>query len=139
MAVDLDKKLDRLIDNLTKRNETVQEKKKSGPWGWIVGLVIALLSLVGIGVALYYANRRAKELAAAKTKIEQDKVAQGQKAHEAKKEKHYVRRKELLEALKTKEREIQDSQARLREAEAAHAERKKKIENLNAWSEINEA
>ena len=139
MAVDLDAKLDRLIDNLTKRNETVQEKKQSGPWGWVVGIVMALISLVGIGVAMYLANRRAKELAQAKTQIEQAKVEQDQKAHEAKKETHLLRRKELLEGLKVKEREIQDSQRVLKDAEAAHAERAKKIKNLNAWSEINES
>lgn len=139
MSVDLDKKLDRLIDNLTKRNETVQEKKQSGPWGWVVGIIIALISLVGIGVAMYYANRRAKELAKLKTKIEQDKVDQDQKAHEAKKEPHSLRRKELLEELKKKEREIQDRQAALKDAEEAHAARRKKLENLNAWAEINES
>lgn len=139
MPTDLDKRLDALIDKLTTRNKEVQEKKQSGPWGWVVGLVIALVSLVGIGVAMYLASRRAKELAKAKTKIEQDKVDQDQKAHEAKKETHLLRRKELLEGLKVKERKIQDSQRVLKDAETAHAARAEKIKNLNAWSEINES
>ena len=136
---DLEKRLDELIAKLTTRNKEVQAKKQSGPWGWVIGLVIALISLVGIGVAMYLANRRAKELAKAKTKIEQDKVNQDQKAHEAKKETHLGRRKDLLVSLMKKERKIQDSQRTLEEAEAAHAERAKKIKNLNAWSEINES
>ena len=139
MSVDLDKKLDQLINNLTKRNEVVQEKKQEGPWGWIVAIVLALLSLVGIGVAMYLSGKRAKELAQAKTEIEQAKVDQDQKAHEAKQELSKQKRDELLRQLKVKEREIQDSQATLKKAEEAHAEREAKIKALNAWSEINEA
>lgn len=135
---DLDKKLDDLIAKLTTRNKEVQEKKQSGPWGWIVGLVIALISLVGIGVAMYLANRRAKELAKAKTKIEQEKVEQDQRAHEAKKESLLRKRNELLEELKRKERDIQDRDQQLKKLEEAHAERVKRIDNMNAWSEINE-
>lgn len=135
----LEKRLDELIDKLTTRNKEVQEKKQSGPWGWVVGLVVALISLVGIGVAMYLASRRAKELAEAKTKIEQDKVDQDQKAHEVKKETRRIKRLALLVRLKKKEREIQDSQAMLKKAEEEHAVRAKKIKNLNAWSEINEA
>lgn len=138
MDIDLDSKLDKLIDNLTKRNAVVQEKKAEGPWGWVVAIVLALLSLVGIGVALYYANKRAKELAAAKTQIEQDKVAQDQKAHEAKKETLLGKRNALLDELKKKEAEIFESEKKLKQAEEEHAARRKKIENLNAWSEINE-
>jgi uncharacterized protein HemX len=135
----IQKRLDALIDKLTTRNQTVQEKKQSGPGGWIVAVVLALISLVGIGIAMYLAHRQAKELAKAKTKIEQDKVAQEQKAHEIKKETHLVKRNALLAELKKKEVEIQDSERVLKEAKAAHAERAKKIKNLNAWSEINES
>jgi uncharacterized protein HemX len=140
MAVDLDKKLDRLIDNLTKRNETVQTKKKEGSsTSWIVALVVALISLVGIGVAMWIAYRRGKELAKARTQIEQDKVKQDQRAHEIKKEPLLRKREEALEDLKKKEMEIQELNKELQDAEAAHAERKKKLENLRAWAELNKA
>lgn len=139
MAQDLPQRIDALIDKLTTRNKTVQEKKQSGPWGWVIGVVLALVSLVGIGVAMWLANRRTKELAKIKTKIEQDKVDQDQRAHEAKKEPHSKRRNELLEELKRHERDIQERAKTLREAETAHAERKKKLEGLKAWGAINEA
>lgn len=139
MDTALDKKLDELIAKLTQNNKEVQEKKESGPWGWVVGLVIALISLVGIGVAMYLVNKRAKELAEAKTKIEQDKVDQDQKAHEAQKEFNLRKRNALMAQLEVHKHVIQKSEAALEAAAKAHAERKKKIENLNAWSEINEA
>jgi len=135
---DLDEKLDELISKITARNKEIQTRKDSGPWAWLVAIVLSLISLVGIGVAMYYASRRAKELAAAKTQIEQDKVAQDQKAHEAKKETLLGKRNASLDELKKKEAEIFESEKKLKQAEEEHAARRKKIENLNAWSEINE-
>lgn len=139
MSTPLDKKLDDLIAKLTQRNEEIQEKKQAGPWGWVVSAILALISLVGIGVAIYYTNRRAKELAQAKTQIEQDKVDQDQRAQDAKKVPLLQRRGILLEALKEREKRIQERELSLREAERVHAERKKKLEGLKAWGAINEA
>jgi uncharacterized protein HemX len=136
---DLDKRFDDLIAKLTQRNKEVQEKKQSGPWGWVVGVVLALVSLVGIGVAMYLASRRAKELAKAKTQIEQDKVDQDARAHKAKKVTLLQDRNALMDDLKKRERAIQDRERALKQAERDHAERKKKLEGLKAWGEINEA
>jgi hypothetical protein len=136
---DLDKKLDALIEKITARNHEVQEKKQSGPWGWVVGVVLALISLVGIGVAMWLANRRAKELARAKTQIEQDKVDQDARTHKAKKVTLLKDRNALMNDLKKRERAIQDRVKAFKEAECGHAKRKKKLEGLKAWKEINEA
>ena len=135
----LNEKIDSLIASLTKRNEVVQAKKEEGPWGWIIALILSLLSLVGIGVAMYYSHKRAKELAEAKTALEQAKVDQDHQAYLIKEETHALRRKELREQLKKREVAIQKSQETLEQAQQEHEERRKKIENLNAWSEINEA
>jgi gas vesicle protein len=136
---DLEKRLDDLIKKVTERNEKTQEAKQSGPWGWVVGIVLALVSLVGIGVAMYLANKRAKELAKLKTQVEQEKVAQDQKAHEAKKVTLLKKRNELLDELKRKEMDIQKRDREIKEATQAHEERCKKVDALNAWREINEA
>lgn len=136
---DLTKRLDDLITKVTARNKVVQEKKQSGPWGWVVGLVLALISLVGIGVAMWLASRRAKELAKAKTKIEQDKVDQDQRAHDAKKVTLLRDREKAVSELKKRERALQDRTAALRHAEREHAERKAKLDGLKAWGAINEA
>jgi hypothetical protein len=138
-ASDLEKRLDSLIKKITDRNKTVQEKKQSGPWGWVVGIVLALISLVGIGVAMWLASRRAKELAAAKTKIEQDKVDQDARALKAKKVTLLRDREKALEELKKRERAIQERNLALKVAEREHAERQKKLEGLKAWGAINEA
>jgi uncharacterized membrane-anchored protein YhcB (DUF1043 family) len=136
---DIQKRLDELLVKLTERNKEVQKKKASGPVGWVVAVVMALVSLVGIGVAMYLANRRAKELAEARTEIEHAKVDQDSRAHTVKQEPHFIRRKVLLEQLKKKEDELLEQKRTLREAELDHARRKKQVSKLNAWSEINEA
>jgi hypothetical protein len=138
-AADLTQKLDDAIKKVTERNKVVQEKKQSGPWGWVVGLVLALVSLVGIGIAMWLASRRAKELAKAKTQIEHANVEQDQRSYEAKREPLLRKRNELLDKLKAKELEIQARTRKLRVAEAEHEARKKKIDSLKAWAEINEA
>ena len=90
---EIQRKLDGFIKSVTERNKVIQEKKQSGsPWGLVVGLVLALVSLVGIGIAMWLASRRAKELARAKTQIEHAKVDQDQRAHEAKKVPHSKKR-----------------------------------------------
>lgn len=81
----LDDRIDDLITSVIKRNADVQTKKKDGGFvNWTVALSLALLSLIGIGLAMWYAHRRSKELAATRTKIEQDKVLVEQKEHQAK-------------------------------------------------------
>jgi flagellar biosynthesis/type III secretory pathway M-ring protein FliF/YscJ len=134
----IEKRLDKLIETVTQRNKEVQAKKESGPWGWVVGIVLALVSLAGIGVALYLANRKAKELAALKTKVEQDKVKTEQAAHDAKQEPLLTERKKLLEEAKHEEAQLIVRAAALKKAEREHAERKKRIEGLRAWAEINQ-
>jgi len=136
---DITKKLDDLVEKIIERNKRTQDKKQEGPAGWVMSVILALISLVGIGIAMYLAYKQSKALAEAQTKIEQDKADQDQKAHLVKLEPLQQLRKEKLEELKRREREILESQEALKRAEKEHAERKQRIEKLNAWAEINEA
>ena len=138
MATDLEKKIDELIQTLSKRNETVQEKKKSSIWGWVVGLLIAAGSLILIGVLWWKFNKRGKELAAAKTKLEQQKVDLDQKKHEAQHQVHKLERQKLKAEANKLGMEIRDSAVRLKKMDTQHALRKKAIEKMTTWAEINE-
>ncbi len=138
MATDLEKKIDELIQTLGKRNDTVQEKKKSSIWGWVVGLIIAAGSLILIGILWYKFSQRGKELAAAKTKLEQQKVELDQKKHEAAQTVHKAERSMLEHQVEATAAEIRDRAARLKKMDTQHAMRKKAIEKLNTWVEINE-
>jgi hypothetical protein len=137
MATDLEKKIDELIRTLGKRNESVQEKKSSGVCGWIVGLIIAAGSLVLIGILWWKFNQRGKELAAAKTKLEQQKVDLDQKKHEATQTTHRLERQKLEAEINIAAMLVRDSSARLKRADVQHALRKKAIEKLKTWEEIN--
>jgi uncharacterized protein HemX len=135
---DLDKKLDALIEKITQRNAAVQNKKSDGPGSWVVAVVLALVSLVGIGVAMYLASRRAKELAKARTQIEHDRIDQDARAHEIRKTTLLKDRNDLINEILVYESAIQEREQALKRAEQEHAERKKKLEGLKAWGEINE-
>lgn len=137
METDLNKKLDELINKLTEQNKQTQAGKASPPWGWIVALVTALLSLIGIGVAMYLASRKAKELAAAKTELEHLKVDATQKEHAATQETLLGKRNELLQEAARLEEQARNRAEDLRRAEQAHKERQKQLEGLRAWDDIN--
>jgi hypothetical protein len=137
---DITKKLDELISSITTRNQTVQEKKADGsPWAIISAVVLALVSLIGIGVAMYFANKKAKELAQAKTELEQQKVDLSQAAHDAADKDLQGKEKLLLEQLRVQAEAIHARDENLRKLEADHDIRKKQLDGLKAWEAINAA
>jgi hypothetical protein len=138
MATDLEKKIDELIQTLGKRNDTVQEKKKSSVWGWVVGLIIAAGSLILVGVLWWKFSQRGKELAAVKTQLEQQRVDLDQKKHEATQTTHRLERQALEAQINSQAMKLRDDAARLKKMDAQHALRKKAIEKMNTWAEINE-
>ena len=135
---DLEKKLNELIKTLTTRNQTVQTQKSSGIGGWITAIILSLLSLVGIAVALYYANKRSKELAIAKTALEIQQIETSQKEFEAKKEVGALMREQLLREVEIETKFIAMRDTKLKELEETFKVQKEKIKGLKSWSEINE-
>jgi len=136
---DLVKKLSEALQTGEQRNEAVQASKEKGGAHWVVALITALLALAGIGVAMYLANRRAKELAEAKTKLEQQRVELDQRKHDAKKVEWQKEREALLEGIKSDKVLIDVHEDTLKKAEEEFEAQKKRLENLRAWEEINEA
>lgn len=137
---DLNKRLDELIKTITTQNQQVQEQKQSSnPAGWIAALITALMALVGIGIAMWLANRKAKELADAKTELEQQKVDLAQTKHEADQAALRSKKDALLDEAAKLEAAIKGRTEDLRRAEEAHKERKTRLEGLRAWDDINAA
>jgi len=137
---DITKKLDELISSITARNQTVQDKKADGgPWAIISAVVLALVSLIGIGVAMYFANKKAKELAQAKTELEQQKVDLSQAAHDAADKDLQGKEKLLLEQLRLQAEVLHQRETALHKLEADHDARKKQLDGLRAWEAINAA
>ena len=134
----LDEKLDTIISSLTARNATTQEQKNRGtPWGWIAAGVSALLALIGVGVALYFHSKRSKELAEAKTKLEQQKVdAESERHHAEQIKNHSIRQAHLAKAV-IRESKIAKQENDLAELEAAHEARRAALKGLSAWGDIN--
>lgn len=137
MPTELEKKVDELLTTLKQRNEKVQEKKSS-VWGWVVGLIIAAGSLILLGYLWYKFNQRGKELATAKTKLEQQKVDLDQKKHEATQASHKLERQKLEAEANQLDMEIQDTAAKLKKMDAQHTVRKKAIEKTTVWKDLNE-
>jgi len=140
VEADLNKRLDELIKTITTQNQHVQEQKQSSnPAGWIAALITALMALIGIGIAAWLASRKAKELAAAKTELEQQKVTLEQTKHEADQAALRSKKDALLEEAAKLEATIKGRTEDLRRAEEAHKVRQKQLEGLHAWDDINAA
>lgn len=136
---DIEKQLNTLLAQLTTRNAVVQEKKQSSnPAQWVMAVVLALVSLVGIGVALYLSNKRAKELAALRTKVEQDAVNLQQDVYNAKHVALQSQRVELLRQVQEQAQIIRDRRIAIDEAALTHALRQEMLSNITAWEEINQ-
>jgi len=139
-TTDLSKKLDELIKSITNRNKEVQTKKEDGGvWGYITAIVLALISFITMAYAAYLANKRAKELAAARTELEQLKVDLAQKEHEAQVAKEKADQESLTADRQLLAAIIEARDKDLKRLETAHAERQKKLEGLKSWEEINDA
>ena len=133
-----DERLSKLIESLTKRNGTTQQyKQKSSPWGWVLAIVSALIAMVGIGVAIYFQSKRGRELAKAKTEIEQRKVDEAHARHEALKLQDKRARQAHLAAATVHEHVTRDKAKKLKDLEEAHRARKLELDKLSAWDDIN--
>ncbi len=132
-------KLSTLIATIIERNKEIQAKKEGGPWGILTALLLALLSLVGIGVAMYLANRRSKELAQAKTELEQQKVDLANLKIEREKADLSVQRQILTDKINSVEVDIILVESQLKLAQQVHTQRQEKLKNLKTWDKINEA
>lgn len=131
-------KLNTLVQQIIDRNKEIQQQKNEGVSGWIISVVLALISLVGIGVVLWLSSRRARELAKLRTELEQTELKQAQLAYEARKIPLKKKRDELFAALKRNEIDIQQTKKELKQFEEAYNTQKKKIDSLRTWKEINE-
>ena len=136
---DLETKLEELIKSITARNQEVQTQKESVPWGYIVAIIMSLISFIAIAYATYLANKRSKELAAARTELEQLKVDMAQKDHEAQVAKERDKQEMLAAEVRVTYAIIAARTIKLQELEVAHAERQKKLEGLKSWEDINAA
>jgi len=122
---------------LNKRSQIAQQRKKEGWWPWIVGSGIALAVILGVWLAYYLVKRRGKELALARTQLEQQKVSIEQKKHEAAHE-QLAFKKTILEKEITKlSTDIRDRSLKLKLMDVAQEKRVQQIKALSEWKDIN--
>ena len=135
--IEKERALDDLLEALNKRSQTAQQRKKEGWWPWIVGSGIALAVILGVWLAYYLVKRRGKELALARTQLEQQKVSIEQKKHEAAHE-QLAFKKTILEKEITKlSTDIRDRSLKLKLMDVAQEKRVQQIKALSEWKDIN--
>lgn len=130
--------LDTLIQKLNDQNQKIQAQKQTGPWGWLCAFGLSLLSLVGLGVALFLAQRQTRALAQETTRLIHEKLEAAQKEHQMRLAPSLEQRTYLLNEVNALDTHIRDHQQKLNAATHGHQARLKKLDALRTWKEINE-
>jgi uncharacterized protein HemX len=111
-----------------KAEEKVTKNPKSKPWGWVLGLIMAVLVFVTLAIAAWQAWKKGKEVAKLKHKIDVNKEKEEQaKANALIAENEEERQTLEKEAEKIRGR-IEDSEKKI---EKLKEERDRKIIEIN--------
>lgn len=132
-------RIDALLAKTTIRNQSVQKKKQSSnPLAWVAAIVLSLLSLIGIGVAMWYAIKQGKELAKAYTKLEQQEVNAAQAEYQANRELHGKRKKILILRATVLTKKAAELRRQLTFQRVTYEKQVARIQKMRSWAEINE-
>ena len=135
---DLDKILDRIRELENIDDDAEQSKTEGSPWGWIVGIVLALVVTVGVGLLVWKLNRKNKELAKLRTESEINEVKLEQTEFKADVAKAESRIKELKD-------KAADLRSGVRTDTEIYNARKKKLDEalsrlkkIRSWTDLDE-
>ena len=125
----------------------VEEKKAAAkatdtpatPWGWVAGLIIAVLVFVALAFVAWDAWKKGREIAALKHKVDLDEEKKAQAEADAQVAKAEEERKRLegkAEALNTK---IKSDKLKLVELEKERKAAHDKIDLVTTWEDLDTA
>ena len=117
----------------TKKEET-QESGKS--WGWVVGLVVALIVFVAMAFAAYYMWKRGKEVARLKHKIDVYEELKEQAKARSKIQVKEIKRSELEKEAIDLQRSIDKTKKEIIKVEAERKKERTKIDKITSWEDV---
>lgn len=137
---DIKKTLDKIqeqLKSLEGKADKAKGAKSSGtPWGWIISLAIGAVISIGAGLLIWKLNKKNKELAKLRTKVEQDAVHAEQLKHEA----AVVPHKETARLLAAKANALADQAAKelaaLKVEEERHANAMTRVVAAKNWDQL---
>jgi uncharacterized protein HemX len=134
----VDKALKGLLGWVEKRK--TQAKTASGTssksWGWVVGLLVAVVVFIGLAIVAFWAWRKGREVAKLKHQIDVDKEKKEQVKVDLKLAKSENERKRLEAKEKELEHRIELRIQDIVELEAARKKAHAKIDAVTTWEDL---
>lgn len=135
-----------LLDQINTRLESLEstatqakESKDSGSvWGWILALVLGAAVSIGAALLIWQLNKKNKELAELRTKIEQDEVRSAELQHELETAHHRANIDKLAEEASVVRARIVSNADLLAVEQARHIEALARVEAAKSWDRLDE-
>ena len=128
--------LDLKLQDLAKLAKDVSSKEPDSK-SWVWKLVAGLFLAISIIYLRWQLAQKSKELAAAKTELELQRIDAQAKAAQAKIDNANAEAKKAQEEAAKKLAEALDAEAQINKALEAHNERMKKLEQIKNFEELN--
>jgi septal ring factor EnvC (AmiA/AmiB activator) len=108
----------------------------SKPWGWVVGLIVAVVVLVSLALVAFWAWRKGREIAKLKHQIDVDKERKIEAKVDAELARDEAEKKKLdAEALRLKVK-IDRTKDEVRHLEAERKAAHAKIDTITSWADV---
>ena len=114
-----------------------EESKESGkPWGWVMGLLAAVVVFIALAFAAYTAWKKGREVAKLKHKIDVDEEKRKQAEANAEIAEFQGDRERLAHRASELHLEILATKSDIVKAELAREEAHSKIDRVSCWEDI---
>lgn len=136
----IEKTLDGILGWVQKRKQAAQPTqtvgKASKPWGWVVGLIVAVFVFVALAIMAWRAWKKGREIAKLKHQIDVDK----EKKRQAEIDKELTRIEDKRADLEVEASRIQDrideTKEKIAEAERERQAAHEAIDKVSSWEDV---
>jgi Na+-transporting methylmalonyl-CoA/oxaloacetate decarboxylase gamma subunit len=119
-----------------KKDAAKASGKASKPWGWVVGLVMAVLVFLALAFAAWSAWKKGREIAKLKHKIDVDEEKKKQARVDEQIATNEERRRVLAAEATILESEIADSKNKIKQLEKERIAANAKIDAVTSWEDV---
>jgi len=114
-----------------------EESQKEGKsWGWVMGLIMAVIVFIALAYAAYTAWKKGKEIAKLKHKIDVDEELKKQAEADAKIERNKVEVAGLQVEAARLENLIEESKKQIEKLEVERKAEHAKIDKITSWEDV---
>jgi len=119
-----------------KKSEAKAAGDTSKPWGWVVGLILAVLVFVALAFAAWQAWKKGREIAKLKHKIDTDEEKKKQAEINAEVAESEKKQKELEKEALTLKVKIDNNKNKIKWLEKERKEAHLKIDTVTSWEDL---